>query len=122
MSSVKAHLNRILERVTHIIADEVLNCTSLAATYPAIGDLHPAFGREGHGQCLLFAGLRASGYFTFAEASYFAPTSTSRQIDLAVWLPDVQRWLYLELKPCGPHWGYQQVIDDAEKFGYAFHL
>ena len=115
MPSVAVHLTRILDRVTHIVADEVLNCTSLSSTYSGIGDLHPALGREGHGQSLLFAGLRASGYFTLAEENYFVPTSTSRQIDLALWLPDVQRWLYLEVKPCGPYWGYQGVIGDAQK-------
>jgi hypothetical protein len=115
MLSVNVHLNRILDRVTHIIADEVLNCSSLTSTYPGIGDLHPALGREGHGQSLLFAGLRASGYSTFAEANYFAPASNSRQIDLALWLPDIQLWLYLEVKPCGPYYGYQGVLGDAHK-------
>jgi hypothetical protein len=38
MSSVNAHLTRILDRVTHIIADEVLNCSSLTSTYPGIGE------------------------------------------------------------------------------------
>src|SRR5687767_253224 len=102
MPSVNDHLIRILDRVTHIVADEVLNCSSLTAAYPGIGELHPAAGREGHGQSLLFAGLRASGYFTLAEANYSVPGSTSRQIDLALWLPDVQLWFYLEIKPCGP--------------------
>lgn len=110
-----AHLRRILSRSTEIIADEVLNCASLRATYLAIGDLHPALCREAHVQSLLFAGLRSSGYLTFAEANYFAPASNSRQIDLAVWLPDVRRWLYLELEPCGPHFGYLPVLADAQK-------
>src|SRR5260221_7855009 len=79
-------LRRLLDRVTHIIADEELNCASLARTYPKIGALHPALTREGHVQCLLFAGLRASGYFTLAESYYFLPASANRQIDLAVWL------------------------------------
>jgi hypothetical protein len=80
-----------------------------------IGDLHPALGREVHIQSLLFAGLRASGYLTFASANYFKPASNSRQIDLGVWLPDVKRWLYLELEPCGPHLGYLPVLADAQK-------
>ncbi len=66
-------------------------------------------------QALLFDGLRASGYFTIAEANYFVPASASRQIDLAVWLPDARLWLYLEVKPCSPHYGYQGVIADAQK-------
>jgi hypothetical protein len=81
MPDVDTHLRRILDRVTQVIADEVMNCASLVSTYPGIGVLHPAVGREGHVQSLLFDGLRASGYFTFAEANYFAPKSSSRQID-----------------------------------------
>jgi hypothetical protein len=115
MQSLNSHLMRILDRVTHVVADEVLNCASLVATYPDIGELHPALGREGHAQSLLFSGLRASGYFTFAEANYATPGSNSRQIDLAVWLPDNQVWIYLEIKPCGPYWGIQAVLADAEK-------
>ncbi len=109
------HLLRVLDRITHLIADEVLNTVSLALTYPEIGDLHPALTREGHVQALLFAGLRGSGYFTIAEANYFMPASASRQIDLAVWLPDARLWLYLEVKPCSPHYGYQGVLADAHK-------
>jgi hypothetical protein len=115
MADTHAHLCRLLDRVTAIFADEVLNCTSLSKLYPGIGDLHPAICREGHVQGLLLAGLRASGYYTVAEANYFVPSSNSRQIDLAVWLPDVARWLYLEVKPCHPLYGYQGVLDDAEK-------
>src|SRR5262249_27966475 len=63
----------------------------------------------------MFAGLQASGYLTFATANYFKPASNSRQIDLAVWLPDLQRWLYLELESCGPHLGYLPVLADAQK-------
>jgi hypothetical protein len=115
MTTTHAHLRRILSRCIEIIADEVLNSASLSALYPMIGDLHPAVGREVHVQSLLFAGLRSSGYLTFASANYFVPASNSRQIDLAVWLPDVQRWLYLELEPCGPHFGYLSVLSDARK-------
>jgi hypothetical protein len=113
---LEAHLRRILDRVTHIIADEVLNCMSLAATYHDhdIGDLHPALGREGHMESLLFGGLRASGYFTMSQAGYFAG-APSRQIDLAVWIPDTRAWLYLEIKPCWPDGGNQPVLDDAQR-------
>ena len=115
LPTVDVHLLRLLDRVTHIIADEVLNCASLARTYPQVGNLHPALRREGHVQSLLFDGLRASGYFTLAEANYFVPLSASRQIDLAVWLPDVLVWFYLEVKPCSPYYGVQPVVWDAQK-------
>ena len=80
-----------------------------------MGTLHPALGREGHMLSLVFAGLRASGYLTFAQASYYTPRSNSRFIDLAVWLPDASRWLYLELKPCGAQGGFGNVLLDARK-------
>src|SRR6202035_2518770 len=94
-----AHLSRILSRATDTIADEVLNCASIAAVYPGIGDIHPALCREAHAQSLLFAALRASGYFTLAEGAYFSPATAARRIDLTVWLSHVGRWLFLEIKP-----------------------
>jgi hypothetical protein len=109
-----AHLRRILDRVTQIIADEVLNCISLAETYPCMGDLHPAVCREGHMESLLFGGLRVSGYSTISQADYFTGRP-SRQIDLAVWIPDTRAWLYLEIKPCWPDGGCQEVLDDAQR-------
>jgi hypothetical protein len=115
VGTTRAHLRRILSRATEIIVDEVLNAASLRAIYQDIGDLHPAVCREGHMQSLLFAGLRSSGYFTIAEANYFKPMSNSRQIDLAVWLPDVHRWLYLEIEHCGTQAGYGNAFWDAKQ-------
>src|SRR6516165_10480116 len=37
-----------------------------------------------------------------------------RRLQAAV-AADVQRWLYLELEPCGPHFGYLPVLADARK-------
>jgi hypothetical protein len=34
---------------------------------------------------------------------------------MAVWLPDVRAWLYLEVKPCSPYNGFQEVVWDAQK-------
>lgn len=115
MSRADSHLRRILARSIEAISDEVLNCASLAALYPEIGQLHPAVYHEAHAQHLLFAGLRLAGYMTIAEANYFAPADNGRRLDLAVWLPDARRWLYLEIEPCGPLYGYQNVLEDATK-------
>src|SRR5262249_11502168 len=60
-------------------------------------------------------GLRASGYFTMAGENYFVPDSTSRQIDLALWIADERRWLFLEVKPCWQQGGYLKVLEDAKK-------
>jgi hypothetical protein len=78
-------------------------------------DLQLSVCREAHIGSLLFAGLRASGYFTFAQGSYFVPRANGRQIDLTVWLPDVQRWLYLEVEPCGTQAGLGCLLPDARK-------
>jgi hypothetical protein len=116
MASILAHLERIHTRCLEIIADEVQNCTSLAAVYGAkIGEVHPAPSREVHVQSVLFAGLRASGYFTFAGALYEMPANNRRQIDLAVWLPDDRRWFYMEVKPCEQQGGFGNVVADAQK-------
>jgi hypothetical protein len=110
-----AHLNRILSRCTEILSDEVLKSVAMSQLYPAIGRIHPALSRKAHVQHLLFAGLRQSGYFVLAEENYFVPASKSRQIDLAIWLPDSRVWLYLEIEPCWPLYGYQPVLVDAQK-------
>jgi hypothetical protein len=116
MSSVLAHLKRIHNRCLESISSEVQNCASLASVYgDDLGDIHPAPCREIHVQSVLFAGLRDSGYFTLAGAIYWMPANMRRQIDLAVWIPDVRRWFYLEVKPCEQQGGAANVRSDAEK-------
>jgi hypothetical protein len=116
MSTIPAHLKRIHDRCLDIIADEVQNCASLAEAYGMeVGNIHPAPAREIHVQSVLFAGLRASGYFTLAGSIYDMPANKRRQIDLAIWLPDVRKWFYLEVKPCEQQGGSSNVIADAEK-------
>jgi hypothetical protein len=108
---------RVHSRCLEIIADEVQNCASLEKVYgKEIGDIHPAPCHEVHVQSILFAGLRASGYFTMAGANYFDDRSSPhRQVDLAVWLSDVPTWLYLEIKECEPQGGRGKVLEDARK-------
>jgi hypothetical protein len=117
----RAHLRRILRRANEIIVAEVVNVASLEDVYKNMGSAdqpdywHPALGREGHIQNLLFAGLRSSGYFTYSQVPYFSTGSSRRSVDLAVWLPDVHRWLYLELEYLGPQSGLLNVPWDAQK-------
>jgi hypothetical protein len=113
--AVNAHLRRLLRRLVDIIRDEVANCASLAELYPEMGDIHPALCRERHVQNLMAQGARQAGYFTLSECNYFVPASEGRRIDLGLWITDVRQWLYLELEPCGPLFGYQGVLADAQK-------
>jgi len=113
--TVGDHLRRIHLSCLDSLANEVRHGLLVKATYPGIGDIHPGEGREGHVQQLLFMGLRQAGYFTLAETSYFRGRSAGRQIDLGVWIPDVERRLFLEVKPCGPQMGDPQVRRDAKK-------
>ena len=119
MVSTLGHLERLLTRSAEIIADEVRACVSLTKLYDTIGnletDLQLSICREAHFGSLLFAGLRASGYFAFAQGNYFRPKAPGRQIDLTIWLPDVQRWLYMEIEPCGTQAGLGCVPTDAKK-------
>jgi hypothetical protein len=119
MVTTANQLKRILARSTDIIADEVRNCVSMVKQYNTIGtlenDLQLSYCREAHFVCLLFAGLRASGYFTIAQGNYFDPGANARQIDLTIWLPDVHRWLYMEVEPCGTQAGLGCVLPDAKK-------
>jgi hypothetical protein len=82
--------------------------------YDGFGDQHLAELREGHAQAVLFETFRADGYYAEAESSYFEGEEL-RRVDLAVWLPDVRRWLFLEVKPCGPQSGDGNVLSDVEK-------
>jgi hypothetical protein len=115
MSSLPKHLERIHARSVDAIADEVRNIETLIKAYPSIGLTHPADEREAHVQHVVFAGLRNAGYFTMIESNYFVPRDSSRRIDLATWIPDASRWLYLEVKPCSPIGGCEEVLLDARK-------
>lgn len=115
MSIQMKHLERILDRSIEAVVDEVRNGLTLAAIYPTLGKIHPAEGRERQIQHVVFSAIRSSGYFSLVETNYSKPRDNSRRIDIAAWLPDISRWLFLEIKPCNPLFGYENVIADAVK-------
>jgi len=114
-SPVMIRLSRLVDEMMDIFIDEVNRSHSLKKKNLDIGDIHPGFTREGHIQCLLFSGLRDRGYESMAEENYFHSTDSSRQLDLAVWIHDIAKWLLLEVKPCSPLFGYQLPLEDAFK-------
>jgi len=111
---LRRHLKRLHQSGLHALANEARRIGVLNDLYDDFGDQHLAELREGHAQAALFEGFRADGYFAEAESYYFEG-NPRRRIDLAVWLPDVRRWLYLEVKPCGPQGGGKKVLGDAKK-------
>ena len=108
------HLQRVYQSGLHALANEARRMKALDDLYDGFGDQHLAELREGHAQAVLFEGFRADGYYAEAESSYFEGEEL-RRVDLAVWLPDVRRWLFLEVKPCGPQGGDGKVLADADK-------
>lgn len=95
------HLGRIHARCIDALVDEVKYTADLYQVYPEIGSIHPAYEREGHAQHLMSTALRSAGYYTKVETNY--PNTMPgyygrRKIDIAAWIPDVRRWLYLEIK------------------------
>jgi len=115
MSIQTKHLKRILDRSIEAVVDEVRNGITLTAIYPSLGKIHPAEGRERQIQHVVFSAMRSSGYFSLVETNYSKPRDNSRRIDIAAWLPDLSRWLFLEVKPCNPLSGFENVIADAGK-------
>src|SRR5206468_2275342 len=48
--------------------------------------------------------------------NYFKPRANGRRIDLAVWLSDSKKWVYIEIEPYGAQAGLpQQLLADAQK-------
>ena len=115
IDDTRKHLSRIHARSVDAIYDEVRNTESLRAVYPKIGEIHPAEARERHIQHVIFSGIRNAGYFAQLETMYFEDGNNSRRIDIGVWLPDVERWFFLEVKPCSQYNGYKNVLGDARK-------
>jgi hypothetical protein len=72
---------------------------------------------EGHVQSLVFQELRTSKpeYYVESEAPYFCGPKGRREVDLAIWLPPVERWLYLEVKGWLTKKGSKSVRKDAKK-------
>jgi hypothetical protein len=109
----------VAECLVPAVTEEVLRCETIARA--AAGNAsrsparHPANAREGHFQCLLFHALRSVRYYTRAETNYCDPSAPSRQLDLALWMPDSKAWLFVEIEKCGSQGGDDSVIPDAIK-------
>ena len=116
MILLENHLLRLLSCFNGAIYHEVNNIQSLLKIYPSIGEIHPAECREQHIQSLFFLGLRSAGYYVHSETQYFYPKSNSRRLDLACWLPEIKKWLFIELEHCSPLSGFKHVLNDAMKF------
>ena len=115
IATIDSYLKHLLICFTKGVRAEVSHCASMVQLYPEMGRIHPAINRERHVQNLFAQIARQAGYFTLSECNYFVPASEGRRIDLAIWIPECRRWAYSDLEPCGPHYGFLEVLSDAQK-------
>lgn len=109
----------MFDEFKYAIEKEDALCKKLYAKYRGIGEIYPDpdVCRENQMVTLFAAHLRAGKkkYFTQSESNYYIPNNNRRRIDLAVWLMEKRKWIFIEIEPCNPLGGFLGVLRDSKK-------